>query len=711
MPPTPDDFTECDTCRAKPGTPALCAGCLHNRALIGRLKDAPSPPVPATTVRCFADNCGVWAYASENEGVFLDNGLREVYPVAYRMSERAKMVGVLTVSADTALAMLKDWPAGRDELLRLFRENPPAPPAKQSGNAAVAMDMLKGCFAHHADYAWSWHCNIACAAMDESVPHDVANRIADRFMQLAFGVSTKDYMAGETPPAASTARADEGAALPTREQHPTGLHQRYRVEKLNGENDPRAFYFVLRLDWHGDDQTWIRCCRLAAECLWRLLLERNHLPGVARDLKQWLYDHPQTDIGKRLVRDEGADAVRNAHAADADIEAGRVQSFDSMGELVESLPHASSRTAAVSPPTPAPASELPVVVAGKQFIAAESRFGRRRGMWCLQSLSDDGFFISHDGKVRAGSANAFHDDHYWPTREDAEQFLRSLAPPAESSTDPHAAPFAGIIGGTLGTCDQGGCNAPANQVRDGLPTCDEHAEPAQPGSGVELPDSVAEGVNVALVANFANLLEKGDAVAAEVVRLREQLAAERKRAEEAESDVGTCAAKLRNQLNAAEASLTAAREQVAALTRERDEARTRLLSAAGDDLCRLSQEEIKAMGAGTVKIPPKEEFLASCERFHAQVANESGVMTNCLTLAQLIAENEKLRQQLTAREGKVIEGDDKTPLAVGHWLCRSKHRHGITSFLSDGKAVAGTGYQFLSADKLFPAAKESECVQ
>lgn len=101
---------------------------------------------------------------------------------------------------------------------------------------------------------------------------------------------------------------------------------------------------------------------------------------------------------------------------------------------------------------------------------------------------------------------------------------------------------------------------------------------------------------------------------------------------------------------------TQLREQVEKVTRERDKARLRLLSAAGDDLCRLSQEEIKAMSAGAVKIPPKEEFLASCERFHAQVAGESGVLTNCLTLAQLIAENETLRAELVA------ERDD-----AAHW--------------------------------------------
>jgi hypothetical protein len=31
-------FVECDSCRRKPGSPALCAGCLHNRTVICKLK-------------------------------------------------------------------------------------------------------------------------------------------------------------------------------------------------------------------------------------------------------------------------------------------------------------------------------------------------------------------------------------------------------------------------------------------------------------------------------------------------------------------------------------------------------------------------------------------------------------------------------------------------------------------------------------------------
>lgn len=118
-------------------------------------------------------------------------------------------------------------------------------------------------------------------------------------------------------------------------------------------------------------------------------------------------------------------------------------------------------------------------------------------------------------------------------------------------------------------------------------------------------------------------------------------------------------------------ALIASAESLERVTKERDEARARLLTAAGDDLCRLSQEEIKAMSAGAVKIPPKDEFLASCERFHAQVTNEAGVNHNCLTLAQLIAENERQRLELAHIKelAKVLElllHKDKDPSHINY---------------------------------------------
>lgn len=82
------------------------------------------------------------------------------------------------------------------------------------------------------------------------------------------------------------------------------------------------------------------------------------------------------------------------------------------------------------------------------------------------------------------------------------------------------------------------------------------------------------------------------------------------------------------------------------LLKEVERLKVRLLSAAGDDLCRLTPEEIKAYTSGAVQIPPKEEFLSSCERFHNQISGEVGELANCLTLAQLIAENEKLQIEI-----------------------------------------------------------------
>ena len=39
-------------------------------------------------------------------------------------------------------------------------------------------------------YAWSWHCNIAMAAMDEGVDHMTANKLAARFLMILTGVDT-----------------------------------------------------------------------------------------------------------------------------------------------------------------------------------------------------------------------------------------------------------------------------------------------------------------------------------------------------------------------------------------------------------------------------------------------------------------------------------------------------------------------------------------
>jgi secreted protein with Ig-like and vWFA domain len=79
-----NDFMECDTCRAKPGSPTLCAGCLHNRRLIGMLRANLDAAFAAmTTVRSLtaeekADFVAALKAANPNGWwINLDTGRRE----------------------------------------------------------------------------------------------------------------------------------------------------------------------------------------------------------------------------------------------------------------------------------------------------------------------------------------------------------------------------------------------------------------------------------------------------------------------------------------------------------------------------------------------------------------------------------------------------------------------------------------------------------
>jgi hypothetical protein len=56
--------------------------------------------------------------------------------------------------------------------------------------AGEAVKILSSAFRDDPHFAWTWHCAVACAAMDEGAPHDAANAAAARFMKQAFGVET-----------------------------------------------------------------------------------------------------------------------------------------------------------------------------------------------------------------------------------------------------------------------------------------------------------------------------------------------------------------------------------------------------------------------------------------------------------------------------------------------------------------------------------------
>jgi hypothetical protein len=63
---------------------------------------------------------------------------------------------------------------------------------------------------------------------------------------------------------------------------------------------------------------------------------------------------------------------------------------------------------------------------------------------------------------------------------------------------------------------------------------------------------------------------------------------------------------------------------------------------AGDALC-----WVKDPACPDVQALPREEFLESCRRYHAQIAPQHGVADGLPTISQLEAENATLRAQLS----------------------------------------------------------------
>lgn len=71
--------------------------------------------------------------------------------------------------------------------------------------------------------------------------------------------------------------------MQTQSENPKGLHQRYRVDKINGMTDPNAEYFVLRLDDGGSDPKHVAACRKALMAYAHAI--EPHLPDLASDLR------------------------------------------------------------------------------------------------------------------------------------------------------------------------------------------------------------------------------------------------------------------------------------------------------------------------------------------------------------------------------------------------------------------------------------------
>lgn len=50
------------------------------------------------------------------------------------------------------------------------------------------LSQLKAALKNCDDFAWTWHCNLACIGLDAGGTHEVANRRAAQFMKNAFGI-------------------------------------------------------------------------------------------------------------------------------------------------------------------------------------------------------------------------------------------------------------------------------------------------------------------------------------------------------------------------------------------------------------------------------------------------------------------------------------------------------------------------------------------
>jgi hypothetical protein len=59
-------------------------------------------------------------------------------------------------------------------------------------DTAAAFMILQDALRGDPGFAWAWHSTLAMSAVDEGVDHATANRAAARFMQLCFGVTTRE---------------------------------------------------------------------------------------------------------------------------------------------------------------------------------------------------------------------------------------------------------------------------------------------------------------------------------------------------------------------------------------------------------------------------------------------------------------------------------------------------------------------------------------
>jgi hypothetical protein len=79
---------------------------------------------------------------------------------------------------------------------------------------------------------------------------------------------------------------------PTKEENPDGLHQRFKIQHIDGQaDDPNAEYFVLRLD-SGGEPHHVAASRQAL--LTYALGIKHHLPKFSDDLVHRFFGNWET---------------------------------------------------------------------------------------------------------------------------------------------------------------------------------------------------------------------------------------------------------------------------------------------------------------------------------------------------------------------------------------------------------------------------------
>lgn len=77
--------------------------------------------------------------------------------------------------------------------------------------------------------------------------------------------------------------------IQTQKENPTGLHQRYHIEKITDFGrivpiDRDAEYFVMRLDEGGKDRNHIKACRIGIHAYAGAI--EPFIPQLAKDLRE-----------------------------------------------------------------------------------------------------------------------------------------------------------------------------------------------------------------------------------------------------------------------------------------------------------------------------------------------------------------------------------------------------------------------------------------